>query len=144
MKKLSVSKRVLTLLGAEGLTISECDGEMYDREERHMLHMLLGKLGEKLLPYAVIPKASKTINQKMLQAYISDRNVDPLIRLGLLEYVDVPDKAFDLHLIVDERGSLLRVEMSNNDGSKKFQTTLDRNMSVQDFVYHCIGKFYSK
>lgn len=141
-KKLVVSHKVLALLGEEeSRVIDTLDGEIYRTEERHYLHVLFGRINKALMPYAT----KHPISNKAVQELVSARRVEPLIALGLMEYATSPCKPFDLHLIVDENGTLLRVEMKDGNGvCHRDSGVLNRAMNVQDFIYRCIGTFYTQ
>lgn len=141
-KKLLVNHKVLALLGEdESREIDTMNGIIFRTEDRHYLHLLFGRLGKNLLPFAT----KHPISNKAVQELVSEQRCEPLIALGLMDYATSPCKCFDLHLIVDDSGTLMRVEMTDERGVRRTDDgVLNRTMEVQDFIYRCIGKFYGK
>lgn len=141
-KKIVVNRTVLALLGEEeSREIDTMDGVIFRTEDRHYLHRIFGRLGKKLLPFAT----RHPISNQAVQELVSAQRCEPLVALGLVDYATSPCRVFDLHLIVDDIGKLMRVEMTDEDGNRRTDdSVLLRTMEVQDFIYRCIGKFYGK
>ena len=139
-KQVVVSHKVLSLLGEDTDRVMDTlDGCVYRTEDRHYLHRTLGKLNEHLLRYVT----RHPIKQKALQEMISEQQVAPLIALGFLEYATSPNKVFNLSLVVDEYGELLRVVVDGSEGKAVFEKdVIIPTLSLQDNVYRMIGLYH--
>jgi len=139
---LLVNPKILALLGEEdGKEISALDGCIYDKDDRHYLHIIVGKLGDHLIKYVT----KYQLKNKDIQALISDQEVQPLIRAGILVRATSPGRVFDIKLVVDDYGNLVRTELTNNLGKTVIEGRgANKEMKLQDFIYRCIGQYYGR
>ena len=139
--KVVVSRKVLALLGED--TERELDllnGCIYRTEDRHYLHRLLGKINGTLMRYVT----KRSLSQKELQELISDQIAAPLVALGFLEYVTESATRFNLNIVVDSYGELIRVVVDGDFGKQVYDTSVIRKeSSLQENIYRIIG-MYSK
>ena len=141
-KKVVVSHKVLALLDEDEVReISTLDGEMYDTADRHYLHRVLGKLGDNLIRFVT----KRGVTNKEVQTLVSARRCEPLVAMGLLEYVPSACQTLDVHFVVDGEGTLVGIEMKNKYGIwRPHNDLINRTMNAQDFLYRCIGRYYQK
>ena len=141
-EKLLVNPKILSFLGEEeSRELSALDGCIYDKEDRHYLHILVGKLGDHLIKYV----CKYNLKNKELQTLISEQDAQALIRAGILVRATSPGRVFDIKLVVDDYGNLIRAELENNLGKRVFEErVLNKEMKLQDFIYRCIGQYYGR
>ena len=137
-----VNPKILSLLGEEeSRELSALDGFLCDKDDRHYLHIIVGKLGDHLIRYV----CKYNLKNKDIQALISEQEVQPLIRTGILVRATSPSRVFDIKLVVDNFGNLIRSEIDNGSGKRVLDgSTANKDLNVQDFIYRLIGQYYRK
>lgn len=135
-----VNPKILSLLGEEeSRELSAIDGCLYDKKDRHYLHVLVGRLGESLIKYVT----RYSVKNKDIQELISEQDVNALIRVGVLVRENKAPTVFDIKLVVDEYGNLIRSEIDNGSGKRVLDgSTANKDLNVQDFIYRLIGQYY--
>ena len=137
--KVVVSRKVLALLGED--TERELDllnGCIYRTEDRHYLHRMLGKINGTLMRYVT----KRSLSQKELQEIISDQIAAPLVALGFLEYVTESTPKFNLNIVVDSYGELIRVLVDGDFGKQVYDTSvICKEKSLQENIYRIIGMY---
>ncbi|MBO5416769.1 MAG: hypothetical protein J6A83_09090 [Clostridia bacterium] len=139
-KNYLVNPKILSLLGEEeSRELSAIDGCLYDKQDRHYLHRLVGRLGDELIKYVT----RYSVKKKDIQALISEQDADALVRAGVLVRENKAPTVFDIKLVVDEYGNLIRSEIDNGSGKRVLDgSTANKDLNVQDFIYRLIGQYY--
>lgn len=133
MAKVRITKMVSKWIGMEP------DNRIFDmnvKSDRHLLHKLLGGLSN-VIVFEITQ--AKLCTNKELQALISSKDIENLIKYGLLESVE--DEKLNVCLSFSIVGDAISCAFERVDTAEKIFIDT-RDINVQRFIYYALSEYY--